>query len=138
MHRVGVLLLIEAGGKVLLIKRKNTGYRDGWYCLAGGHIDKGEGVAEAGLREANEELGIRMHKNGLKIVNILYKLENGDSAIIFTVRPQGWSGKVRNAEPHKCAGIGWYALNKLPKKTIPYVRHVFKSIEEDIFYSEWK
>ena len=79
------------------MKRKNTGYRDGWYCPSGGHIDKGESVADAAIREADEELGIRVRKSGLRIVNILYKLEKGDSAIIFIVRPRKWSGKVRNA-----------------------------------------
>ena len=139
-HRVGVLLFIEIGGKVMLIKRKNTGYRDGWYCLSGGHLDIGERITDAAAREAEEELGIRMHKSGLRLVNTIHKLEKGKSAIIFTFRLRTWRGTIRNAEPDKCSEIGWYRPDLLPKRTIPYVRQVIKNIRNNVSYSEygWK
>ncbi|MCL4364822.1 NUDIX domain-containing protein [Candidatus Marsarchaeota archaeon] len=139
-HRVGVLIFIESKGKVLLIKRRNTGYRDGWYCLAGGHLDAKESIIEAIAREAEEELGIIIHRRELRPVNIIHKLEKGDSSIIFTAWPRKWSGAIRNAEPEKCSEIGWHQLDRLPKRTIPYVREIIKNIGKNVVYSEhgWK
>ena len=42
--------------EILLTLRKNTGYRDGEYELPGGHVEAGEDLMQAMVREAREEL----------------------------------------------------------------------------------
>ena len=45
--------------EVLLQLRQGTGYRDGhWAAAAAGHVEKGESVYDAALREAAEEVGV--------------------------------------------------------------------------------
>lgn len=60
-HKIvpAVFLLLIKNNKVLLLKRQNTGYADGKYSLVSGHVDKGETMQEAIIREAKEEAGIR-------------------------------------------------------------------------------
>ncbi len=42
---------------ILMSLRKDTGYMDGFYSLCAGHVDEGETVLEAMVREAREEIG---------------------------------------------------------------------------------
>jgi 8-oxo-dGTP pyrophosphatase MutT (NUDIX family) len=45
--------------EVLLQLRQGTGFMDGhWAAAAAGHVEAGESVLEAAVREATEELGI--------------------------------------------------------------------------------
>ena len=45
--------------EVLLQLRSGTGYMDDhWACAAAGHVERGESVVQAAVREAAEELGI--------------------------------------------------------------------------------
>ena len=58
--------------KILLSKRKNTGYKDGEYELPGGHLEENEDLYEVMIREAKEELGISLNRQDLKIVHIMH------------------------------------------------------------------
>ena len=50
-------IIIELGGDILLIERKNPPY--GW-ALPGGFVDYGESYETAALREAEEETGLKV------------------------------------------------------------------------------
>jgi ADP-ribose pyrophosphatase YjhB (NUDIX family) len=50
-------VVIEAGGKIVLIRRKNP--PPGW-ALPGGFVDVGENLRDAAVREAFEETGLRV------------------------------------------------------------------------------
>ena len=52
---VAVHLILIENGKILLLRRYNTGYEDGNYSLVAGHIDGNESVIQAMQREALEE-----------------------------------------------------------------------------------
>ncbi|MBI5355593.1 MAG: NUDIX hydrolase [Candidatus Aenigmarchaeota archaeon] len=49
--------ILEKGGKIVLIYRKN--FPRGW-ALPGGHVDAGETLKEAAIREAKEETGLEI------------------------------------------------------------------------------
>ena len=51
---VAVHLLLVKEGKILLLRRSNTGYEDGMYSIVAGHIDGDEDVKSAMIREAKE------------------------------------------------------------------------------------
>ena len=46
--------LFNENGEVLLLKRKKTGFGDSKYGFIGGHVEKGENVKKAIIREVNE------------------------------------------------------------------------------------
>ena len=66
VKKVSVVCVIEKDGKYLFLKRSNTGKGDGFYMLPGGHVDAGESVLHAAVRELKEELGIDVKESDLE------------------------------------------------------------------------
>lgn len=134
-----VSLILRKNNDVLLIKRANTGYEDGLYCCAGGKVDGNEPITEALMREAQEELGITLKKEHLKVVHVIHRKlnRNYDSELIgFFIEATIWEGTPQNMEPHKHDDISWFSLNKLPENLMPTFKHVANMLEKNIFYSE--
>ena len=62
-----VHLILRRGGRLLLSKRANTGYMDGYYSLVAGHVDGGEPFRAAMAREALEEVGLVLDPEALRV-----------------------------------------------------------------------
>ena len=52
---VAVHLFLIKDGRILLLRRFNTGYEDGNFTVVAGHVDGNESYIDAMLREAKEE-----------------------------------------------------------------------------------
>ena len=106
--------------EVLLHRRRNTGYMDGFLDLAGtGHVDEGETAREACARECAEELGIAVAPEDLGFAHLCHSFsaESVYYDIYFAVAR--YNGTPRICEPEKCAELGWFPLGNLPDDMIP-------------------
>ncbi len=132
-HRVvfAVYVLFRDGGKVLLLERANTGYCDGWYGLPSGHVDGGEPAITAASREAKEEVGVTIQAKDLHLIHTQHRLaeEDDHERVGLYFEATRWRGKPKNAEPHKCAGIKWFALTNLPDNLAPEVADFFANLQ---------
>ena len=54
---VGVIVAVRRGDQVLLAQRSRGTYLGRWG-FPGGHVERGETIVEAGLRELREETGV--------------------------------------------------------------------------------
>ncbi len=119
---VDVHLLIMDGGKVLLGRRQGTGYADGeWQIMPSGHLEEGESVIDATVREAKEELGLDIDPADVEAAHVMHHRNPGGTARIgmfFVAR--GPLGEPVNREPHKCAELAWFPVDGLPEDTVPY------------------
>jgi 8-oxo-dGTP diphosphatase len=124
-----VLRRNEGAEQVLLQLRSGTGYRDGhWACAAAGHVEAGESVVEAAVREAREEMGVRIDPADLLPLCAMHRTHgNGnprDERADFFFTCARFEGTPRRLEPHKSADLRWFDLDALPDPVVPHERRV--------------
>jgi len=123
-HPVDVLLILTAGEDVLLALRQCTGYADGMWNLPSGKLELGEDVVNAVIREAREELGVRLTRDEPHLTAAVHHRNTAGLArvgLVFAVEHDPTRhGEPVNAEPHKCAKIEWVPASLLPSNTYPY------------------
>ena len=118
--------------EVLLALRKNTGFNDGEYELPGGHIDAGEDLIDAMIREAKEELNIELQREDLRIEHILHHYK-GDR-MKFVISAKKYKGELSVGEPDKCEKIEWFDIENLPENLQEKAKKVLEEIKNGIFY----
>jgi 8-oxo-dGTP diphosphatase len=133
---VAAFAVVIEDGKMLLLKRQNSGYRDGFYTLPSGHLDKGETVKEAIVRELAEETGLMTTLDDVDVVHVSHTIDNREYLLFFG-RINAWSGIMQNMEPEKCAELAWFPLHDLPENTIVYIRDILVLIERGEYYSNF-
>lgn len=126
---VTVHLLFFRENQILLLRRFNTGFEDGNYSVPAGHLDGGETVRMAAIREASEEIGIQIEIEDITFATVMHRKSN-DERVDFFVHVKAWEGEPFNAEPEKCDDLRWYELEMLPENTIPYVRKAIQNYLE--------
>lgn len=116
-----VHLLLVRDGQVLLQRRYNTGYEDGNYSVVAGHLDGGEEVVDAMIREAREEVGIEIAREDMQVVGVMHRRSGGERVDFFLAASR-WTHEPRICEPGLCDELAWYPLEQLPENMVPYVR----------------
>lgn len=133
---VAVHLFLIRNGEILLLRRYNTGYEDGNYSVVAGHIDGGETIRQASGREAEEEVGIKINSQDLRVVEIMHR-KSEDERVDFFLEAKNWSGEPQNREPEKCDQMAWFPLDELPENTIPYVKRALGNYRQGIWFEEY-
>ncbi|MCL2771759.1 MAG: NUDIX domain-containing protein [Oscillospiraceae bacterium] len=132
---VAVHLFLRKDNKILLLRRFNTGYEDGNYSVVAGHIDGGEDVCAAMIREAKEEAGVDILLNNLKIVQVMHRKKIDEERIDYFFVCDNWIGNISIMEPDKCDELIWVDIDKLPDNTIDYIRAAINNYKADIPFS---
>lgn len=118
---VDVNLILRSGTSILLGRRRNTDFANGCYSLPAGHLELGESVVDALIREAKEEAGIFIDPSDVRFVQVMHNSYGiGRFAMFFEVRR--WVGEVCNMEARKCDDLSWFDLGALPDNMVPYIR----------------
>jgi len=121
---------------VLLLRRENTGYMDGAYSVPAGHLDGGETVHAAAIREVQEEVGVDLDPARLTIVHVMHR-RSDQERIDWFLTADLWAGQVVNAEPQFCAEIRWFPFEGLPDDVIPYVRKGIHHVLQGMAFSSF-
>ncbi|MFB7851336.1 trifunctional class I SAM-dependent methyltransferase/NUDIX hydrolase/VOC family protein [Streptomyces sp. NPDC056053] len=121
---VDVHLILRRGSEVLLARRANTGYADGLFNGPSGHVEDGEDVREAMIREAAEEIGLELGPDELRVALVMQHRGPGGAP------RTGWffeaeydpGREPHNREPDKCSELRWFPLDDLPDDMVAYCR----------------
>ena len=132
----GYLFLIE-DNKILLQRRHNTGFMDGFYGVPLGHLDGNETATQGAEREFKEEIGIDINPKDLEVVHVMHRKAASDERIDFFMTTKGYKGEIKNCEPHKCDDLSWFPLDTLPENTVDYVRVAIEAYRRNELYSEF-
>lgn len=136
-----MLMLIRktnTGEEILLQKRQNTGFADGFYDFsASGHVEDNESMKVAMCREAKEELNIIINPEDLEFVCLIHKnLGNGIYVNIY-FKTTKWIGEPIINEPYKNEEIKWFSINDLPENLINDRIEAIKNYKKAIKYCEY-
>jgi len=124
------------GEQVLLLRRFNTGYEDGNYSIPAGHLDGGEPVRAAMVREAREELGVEIAPRDLVFAGVFHR-KSDDERVDFFLATRRWDGTPGNNEPDKCDELKWFPVDALPENLIPYVRRALENYQAGVIFDEF-
>lgn len=135
---VAVYIILERNNELLLLKRQNTGYRDGEYTVPSGHKESGETPLQAAIRELQEETGLVVTEDCLEHVHTLYRFDATDKKdyIDFFFHCTNFFGEPVNTELHKCSDLRWFPVNNLPLELFDYIREVLEFVAKGTRYSE--
>ncbi|WP_280450678.1 NUDIX hydrolase [Nocardia cyriacigeorgica] len=131
-----VHLVLRRGDTVLFGQRYNTGFEDGAWHLPAGHLEAGESVVTALIREADEEIGVVIKPEDVQFSHFMHNSSSGGRmAIFFTVTD--WQGEPTNREPDKCSALDWFAVDALPEHMIDYCRVAMQHIADGTSFSTY-
>jgi 8-oxo-dGTP diphosphatase len=136
-HGIGVHLILIADASVLLGRRENTGFADGYWSVPGGRLEPGEPLKTGAAREAAEELGIEINEADLEFAHLCHHQDPDGKArlgVFFTTTR--WRGQPTNNEPDKCSKLAWHLLDALPENTVDYTRTAIHHATEGTHYSQ--
>lgn len=132
-----VFVALVKGFDVCMLKRHGTGWMDGSFSIPAGGLDAGETIAAAAIREANEEVGVRIFPENLKYVHTLHSRTAGTAWLGHFFQATIWQGtpELRGTEKH--SNLQWHSINTLPSSTIPYVQEALICIFRNEPYSAY-
>jgi 8-oxo-dGTP diphosphatase len=133
---VTVHLFLIHTGKILLLRRYNTGYEDGNYSLVAGYLNGNEQIKAAMVREAWEEAGIELSQEDLEVVGVMQR-KPFEEHIDFFLAASTWSGDIVIKERNKCDELSWFDEHDLPKNTIPYIRRALNNYRRQNYRGMW-
>ena len=132
---VAVHLFLMRNDEILLLRRFNTGYEDGNYSVIAGHLDGGEDVYAAMIREAREEAGIGITRENLAVIQVMHRKKSDEERIDYFFACDAWSGEIQNKEPNKCDELKWCELGRLPSNTIDYIDAAIQNYKSKVPFS---
>jgi 8-oxo-dGTP diphosphatase len=114
MPQVGVGVIVEESGRILLGKRKGS-HGAGTWSPPGGHLEFGESVEACALREVLEETNLVIKNLRLgPFANNVFETEKKHYVTVFVIATPA-SGTLTNREPQKCEGWAWFPWRSLPE-----------------------
>ena len=129
-------VVLERNGAVLLQRRQDTGYYDGyWAAGAAGHVEQGESVFATAAREAVEELGVVIDPRDLRAVTTMHRTGATGMAIDERVDVffscSRWAGEPALQED-KASCLSWFSLDELPDPVVPHELFVLRLMADGV------
>lgn len=137
-----LMLVKEREGRktVLLQKRRNTGFADGmWDLSCSGHVEEGESMISAVVREAREELGISIQPSDVKFFTLIHKRDNECGLTYYNgyFCCTHYDGEPTICEKDKCSQLEWFGFDRLPEEIIADRKKALEAYFSGVPYLEY-
>ncbi len=130
-----VCILLEKNDEILLIKRSNTGWMDGYWSIPGGALEEHESLIHAVTREAYEELAIQVDPLHTQLFHVADVKTTAQRMIGFYFLARQWNGEPKNNEPNLHSDIQWFSINNLPNNITNNAQQVITHYTKSVNYS---
>lgn len=136
-----VYLILAKDNRILLSRRYNTGFQDGKYSFPAGNLSGDEETfKQAMIREAKEEIGVKINPADLELVHVMHRKQReptDERRVNLFFMASRWKGEPEIMEPDKCDDLRWFGFDNLPNNIIPYVRQAIECFRNRIVYSDY-
>ena len=110
------VMLRNKQGEYLLQQRQNTSFLNGfWDTSASGHLERGETIKECIVREAEEEAGVRVNIDSLKLVHVSQPELGNWPYIDFVFFSDDFEGEPLTNEAEKVSALEWFKPEDFPE-----------------------
>jgi 8-oxo-dGTP diphosphatase len=121
--RVGVGVIIQKDGHVLLLRRRNVHGAGSW-STPGGHLEFGESPEACAIREAQEETGVEIVEIRFRAVtNDVFEAE-GKHSITLWMEARYVAGEPAIHAAYEMDQVGWFPWDALPEPLFLPFRHL--------------
>jgi mutator protein MutT len=128
-------VLVNDKQEVCMMRRANTGWKDGYYGFPSGRVERSETFLETVVRESKEEVDIDVNPQDASLFLIQNRFDDNQQVtkdwvdMFFVVNK--WNGTPKIAEPHKCDAIEWFSLDNLPEKIVANVADALNYLKDE-------
>ena len=121
-----VNVFVINGSELMLGRRVNTNWMDGYLCPPGGHVERGETPIEAMIREIQEELGVAVKKADLEFACVAARNTPAGETVAyeFIIRDKDYI--FINTEPEKCSELVQVDMTALPDDVIDQFKQIIE------------
>lgn len=134
---IDVHVLLTAGDEVLLtLRRDRHPDFDRRWQLPCGKVRRDESALVGAVREAHEEVGVRIDPAHLRHVHTMHITNIGDASRVglFFSTPV-WHGEPENREPQNCSAVAWFPLNALPTPMVDFTHAALQAHREGVAFA---
>lgn len=123
--RIGAIAVVRRGDQVLLAQRSKGGYIGRWG-FPGGHVERGETVIAAAMRELGEETGVTADPVG--VLTVLDEIGHDDMGrvqwhyVLVAVLADWRAGEAVAADD--AAAVRWASLADIRGGSFPVLKQV--------------
>ncbi len=124
------LLLVEKGGKFLLVKRTKKPFT-GYWSFPGGHVNEGETPFEAAKRELKEETGLEGELKSQEIHYSEQEADIGHRHLCHVFLARSVSGKEKSGGDVK--NMQWFGLEDVKNLDLS---HLALRVFNELYFSK--